>query len=611
MNTSNARQSTKRSAPASCLALVALALVSSSAFGFNVYTVGSGLGCKYSNVQDAINAAAANPGEDYVWISQSESYSNQAITIHSQDVIVEGGFAHCTDNQPAPGVRTALRGANGHSVFYITGYSNVTLEGLEISGGSPTDRGGGIAFSGNGSLSASQLWVHNNQASYGGGIDMNPSGPSTLTLLNSVVSQNTATVQGGGIRVEGQSTLITDSKSYISENKALGNGDVAYGGGIEIVGPAKAEVSSTVWLNHAAYGGGIAVRGHDNDSASLSLYTTDAIHPVSVYGNVASHTGGGIYLKGDTKVAGTGSTAYLWARDFSIDGNIAANGAAIYGDEVNSSLLPGPGSYHGVHVYLNNGGGSYSKQLPPLVCTVGPKCNEIADNLSQDSNGKPTGGATVLIQSNGELYANRFAARRNQGSSLFQFVDDQDPTPPSALHDCLLADNVETAPLILVTGGAKATQLIVDTCTIANNRVDTASVPAYTIGADVNFMVLTNSIVYDLGAQVVDFHDRPAGDLTARYDLVNNSSTLPNGLGILKGAPTFVDAAQQNYQLVSASLGVDYAPGVGGVDLDNNPRTVDLVNVPNVFGPMDLGAYEIPFRRFIPIPIPIHPIGAR
>lgn len=607
MSTSNARQSTSRSTPASCLALVALGLVSSSAFGFNVYTVGTGLGCKYSNVQDAINAAAANPGEDYVWISQSGSYGNQAITINGQDVIVEGGFAHCTDNQPAPGARTALRGANGHSVFHITGNSNVTLQGLEISGGSPADRGGGIAFSGHGSLSASQLWVHNNQASYGGGIDMNPSGPSTLTLLNSVVSQNTATIQGGGIRVEGRSTLLTDGKSYISENKALGNGDVGYGGGIEIVGPAKAEVSSTVWLNRAAYGGGIAVRGHGNDSATLSLYTTDAAHPVSIYGNVASHTGGGIFLKGDTKVAGSGATAFLWARDFSIDGNAAANGAAIYADEVNSSLLPGPGSYHGVHVYLNKG--SQSTRLQAVACKVGPKCNEIADNLSEDSNGKPTGGATVLIQSDGELYANRLAARRNHGGSLFQFVDDQDQAPPSALHDCLLADNVETAPLILVTGGAKASQLIVDTCTITNNRVDTASVPAYTIGADVNFMELTNSIVYDLGAQVIDFHGRPAGDLTAHYDLVNNSGTLPNGLGILKGAPTFIDAAQQNYHLASASLGVDYAPGVGGVDLDNNPRTADSSNVPNVFGPMDLGAYEIPFRRIVVSPV--HPIRER
>jgi hypothetical protein len=608
MNTSNARRSTTRFTPASCLAFAALALASSSAFGFNVYTVGTGLGCKYSNIQDAINAAAASPGEDYVWISQSASYSHQAITINGQDVIVEGGFAHCTDNQPAPGARTALSGTNGHSVFHITGNSNVTLQGLELSGGSPSDRGGGIAFSGHGSLSASQLWVHSNRASYGGGIDMNPSGASTLTLVNSVVAQNTATVQGGGIRVEGRSTLITDSKSYISENKAQGNGDVGYGGGIEIVGPAKAEVSSTVWLNQAAYGGGIAVRGHDNDSASLSLYTTDVAHPVSVYGNTASHTGGGIFLKGDTKVAGIGATAYLWAQDFSIDGNIAANGAAIYGDEVNSSLLPGPGSYHGVHVYLNKG--SQSTRLKPVACKVGPKCDEIADNLSQDSNGKATGGATVLIQSDGELYANRFAARRNHGGSLFQFVDDQDQTPPSALHDCLLADNVETAPLILVTGGAKASQLIVDTCTITNNRVDTASVPAYTIGADVNFLELTNSIVYDLGAQIVDFHGRPAGDLTARYDLVNNSSTLPNGLGILKGAPTFVDVAHQDYHLTSASLGVDYAPGASGVDLDNHPRTVDLANVSNVFGPMDLGAYEIPLRRFLP-PLPVHPVRVR
>jgi hypothetical protein len=41
------------------------------------------------------------------------------------------------------------------------------------------------------------------------------------------------------------------------------------------------------------------------------------------------------------------------------------------------------------------------------------------------------------------------------------------------------------------------------------------------------------------------------------------------------------------------SLGVDFAPSGTGSDLDRRPRTVDLIDIPNAFGPMDLGAYEI------------------
>jgi hypothetical protein len=36
---------------------------------------------------------------------------------------------------------------------------------------------------------------------------VNPSGPTTLTLLASTVSANTALVTGGGIQIEGPTTL--------------------------------------------------------------------------------------------------------------------------------------------------------------------------------------------------------------------------------------------------------------------------------------------------------------------------------------------------------------------------------------------------------------------
>jgi hypothetical protein len=41
------------------------------------------------------------------------------------------------------------------------------------------------------------------------------------------------------------------------------------------------------------------------------------------------------------------------------------------------------------------------------------------------------------------------------------------------------------------------------------------------------------------------------------------------------------------------SLGVDFAPAIGGADLDRVPHDVDLPTVPNTYGPRDLGAYEI------------------
>ncbi len=135
--------------------------------------------------------------------------------------------------------------------------------------------------------------------------------------------------------------------------------------------------------------------------------------------------------------------------------------------------------------------------------------------------------------------------------------------------------------------------MIVDTCTITNNVVDSEVIPAYTIHAEVNYAQLTNSILYDVGAQVIDFLGPQADDLTVQYVLANNISTLGSALGTIQGAPTFVNAANQDYHLAGTSLGVDYAPSLTDTDLDGNPRPVDLPCTRNVFGPTDLGAYEL------------------
>jgi len=79
----------------------------------------------------------------------------------------------------------------------------------------------------------------------------------------------------------------------------------------------------------------------------------------------------------------------------------------------------------------------------------------------------------------------------------------------------------------------------------------------------------------------------------AAHVLSNDRSTLPDTAYMHEGAPTFRDAAHGDYHLARTSLGVDDAPAAGGGDLERKPRAVDLADVPNQFGPMDLGAYEI------------------
>ena len=54
--------------------------------GFIVYKVGAGADCPYQAVQDAIDAAAAHPGTDLVWIAADQSYAGQHLVVTDQDL---------------------------------------------------------------------------------------------------------------------------------------------------------------------------------------------------------------------------------------------------------------------------------------------------------------------------------------------------------------------------------------------------------------------------------------------------------------------------------------------------------------------------------------------
>ena len=557
------------------------------AHAFNVYTVGGDASCGFAFIQDAIDAAAANPGEDYVFIASNRTYGDQHLVVQDQDVDIIGGFSDCSDFDPGTD-QTTIGGTSGHSVFEIEGTSHVYLSNLVITGAvmDASHSGGGIYFGGQGALTLNLSWVFLNQAGYGGGIDVSPSGPTTLTLLGSVVSANTALVSGGGIRVEGPTTLTATHSSsqydnYISQNAALGNDPAGgFGGGIEVLEPAVANFSSVLALNTAPYGGGIAAIATDQGPTTVNVYTTDANSPVSVYGNKASTWGGGIYVE---PYADNSNNAVVCMNDAALDANVASNGSAMF--------MWADGDFGSI-AYLNTPVGC----TPPpdaVACAPGTACNEIDDNLTQLDDGTPTDGAAIFVMNDSAFAASRFSARRNNGGTLIEFSSSANNTDSGNyvhLHNCLLAGNIAGDHLISGDGNGGGSQIVVDTCTITDNQMSSAGMAV--INADVNFIEVTNSIIAQPGRETLQFQG-PSGDRTTYYDLTNSDVSLGGGEGIVVGTPTFVDAANGDYHLQRTSMGVDMAPGLDGLDLDGNPRTVDLLDIPNGWGVMDVGAYEI------------------
>ncbi len=548
------------------LLAAALVCVAPHVFAFNVFAVGGDAACNFHDIQQAINASTASDGNT-IFVARNYTYSNQGLVINDRKVNILGGYATCSGT--TVGASTQITGSS-QSVIAIGGNSVVYLANLDISGAAidGNHKGGGVYFGGSGSLEIVSSWIHGNRAGYGAGIDMSPSGSATLTLLSSLISANTASGQGGGIRLEGQSFLTADSNTYITGNVATGHDDVGFGGGIELVGPAYGKISANVNNNTATYGGGVAALASNSDPVTVHLYSTSA-NVAALYGNHATSTGGGIYLK----PSGEGAIAKLCANDFVIDANTAQNGAAIYADTNGG---------HGARAYLNSP--DCTPPLDAVPCATGPLCNEIADNVASQ-----VGSAVVLIQSNGDLYANRFAARRNQGGRLIELIADTQVTA-AFLQDCLLADNILTSNLLWSTGGSSDTYLYMSTCTITHNQLGSSD-------------SVINTTVANLGviASIIDqpSHQSLVSTSTAytQYVLTNDTSSFVGGAGIEQGAPTFVDVANGDYHQQRTSLGVDYAPVLLGnnlgVDLDGHPRTLDLTDVPNQFGPTDLGAYEI------------------
>jgi hypothetical protein len=586
ISTIDLRSTTRRrwTRPLAALCLVALA---SSASANPVFWVGTDGACNESSLQQALADAASAPDQaSTIFVTREiEPYENVEITVNGKDLNLIGGYPSC--GADADGIWSTITASGGHSGVAVSGeahvyLSDITLTGADLNG---DQSGGGIYFGGHGDLTLVGVAVTGNRAGYGGGIAVSPDGATNLSLYGSVVNLNTGSVEGGGIRIEGPTTLLADSNTFITTNDASGadGNHSGNGGGVLVIGPATATIHGSVNNNTANYGAGVAAFGHDGDATMVNIYATDPANPPYLYQNIARQTGGGVFLKSSDS---DGATATICANDFVAQLNQAQNGAAFYAD-----LNINRGSVVALNTFANCGG----EPSDAVRCAAGVACNEIIGNVSADFAGNPTGGATVLIQSDGEFDSYRTAFRGNTGGSVVQFLADALGTNTAnevTVYDSLFADNVlNTSPgqLIYASGGVGLTALTLTNVTIANNTLAASSI----IHADVGSASVYDSIVSQPSSQTVIDANDPPGTLNTMNVLSAEVASLGSGTGLLQGVPTFVAPANQDYHLQRTSPGVDFADGLDGLDLDGNPRVVDLADIPNGSGAMDLGAYEI------------------
>jgi filamentous hemagglutinin family protein len=228
----------------------------------------------------------------------------------------------------ASAASTTVSGNNAFRVFEITGTS-VALRNLSIINGLAAG-GGGIRYTGIGTLDISNTNISNNQSNTGndgGGIRVNS---GTLNLTNSTVSANTITNvsgNGGGIGIR-PGAVANISNTTISGNRTIG-----VGGGINVNNGTLNIFNSTIYNNTAGdlvlandavvpYGGGIA-----NSNGNVTVKNTIVAGNNIILG-ITPNTGidvSGTFtdLSGNLVGKNNGSTGFTNGVQGSIVGTIA------------------------------------------------------------------------------------------------------------------------------------------------------------------------------------------------------------------------------------------------------------------------------------------------
>ncbi len=591
-------------------AFVGLILLSASSLGwtacnpfqpppeFYVGNTSTDGACTHSNIQSAIADATCASGTN-IYITNENQYTSMHLTVAGKNVALIGrdAAAKCGAVSPpicdgvctgptGPLVSISASDAQGHatsgSTISVSGNSTVTLRYLDIRGGTTTGDGGGVHFDGTGALALDNTWIRGGHANNGGAIAFNGQNASTLTIgPNVLITGNQVDASGGGVAASGNATVNVLGPEAVIEQNLAPNG---YGGGIYVLGAATANIASAnaatpvLFQNQAAYGGGLALIGVSGVySVTAQLFSNNALRPVEVSSNHASHTGGAIYLKPYLSIANH-SYATLCASDFRFYDNVAANGGAIYSDTATATL----GDLGG-NVYLNTCvlGLTDRASLGGVTCTNTIQCNTIESNVATDAD-----AAVILMQDVSLLEGRRFTFTHNQGDYGIRAIDDGNGM---TLSNCLFADNDITHELLYLNGSYA---LSIDDCTFAHNLIGATHVIH-----DAHDISLQASLFYEPGTLALDYTGS-IENIYVNYVVSNDITTFPHSDAVIAATAQFVDLPHGDYHLAPTSPGVDFSyghndfPSFPTNDRDGKPRDIDLPSVPNVSGPRDVGAFE-------------------
>jgi parallel beta-helix repeat protein len=318
-------------------------------------------------------------------------YIDKSVTIRGGYAAT--GFVDPPDPETNP---TTLDAQEQGRVLYITGESDVTIEGLRITGGDADgldgppyygSAGGGIyAITATVTIQSTQIF--SNTAGSGGGLAL---AYNNATLKENAITSNFGLAQGGGLFLLGsnlafESNQVIDNRSnraggfYLRDSVATLNeniitensGGSGGGGALALWGQSEATLTGNIVSdNSAGDGGGLYLR--EGSSATLlqnTIYDNSAVRggglhvskssitlrANDVIGNVSYGGGGGLYIWeksvatisettiGDNTTKGSGGGLFLEDSNVVLENNMihgntaSGTGGGLYSDWFGGSV---------------------------------------------------------------------------------------------------------------------------------------------------------------------------------------------------------------------------------------------------------------------------------
>ncbi len=538
------------------------------------FSVGSDwIGCTHRRLADAVAAAEANgPSIDTIRINSDYDGTNTALSIVGHSVRLLGGFSSC---QATTATRnTYLAGTAGRRTITLVGYASrrisVEQRNLILRGNTPSGAGGGVAIYGNVSFLLRDSTLSRNRADRGGGLyvdGLQMALPADVRIENTLIERNFARLQGGGVYCRGGASIDLLGNSRIQSNGYDAQGTVVdSGGGAHIDNCTWHQAGGLIASNRARLrGGGMLAEGGSSVLMEWANGAEATAQP-RVDGNSAGDSFGGGF-GGAITVRGIGSEVALFGallRD-----NRAVNGAAIaVQDGASLSMQSDSLCRNSIkpcsRLFLNSAYGV----IPSLV--------EIRD-----------GGSVDISQT--RIEGNTADSDSARPGALFELMNfDPERSTRLTLHSTAITYN-RAGRVISLYGSNHGDGIeLVDAqfLTISGNHID--SVLASNGSSSGARIQLRASLIN----QPEPLRTTPAGT-TDIYDCLLSASIL--------GVPATRSVIASpmlgsNAMPLPGSPALDFCSSEGLLldrgDLRNGPRPVDLIDVADRYGTIDVGAVE-------------------